>query len=141
MRPFEPFVLFQKSVRGGFASAWEVLSNMGTATYIFRGAEADLAEKLNAALLRAIRFAREPIHLSQAELRTTGQHRHYAPLLDRSNSLKFLKARFARRDGDVCRARGGALRRPGLNVPPGTPTPTHRRRAGTNCPRILEEVV
>ena len=95
-RPFQTFALFQKSVPGGFAAAWEVLSDMGTATYIFRGAEANLAEKLNTAL-RSIRFAREPIHLSQAELVTTGEHRHHVPLLNRSDDLKFLRARFVGR--------------------------------------------
>ena len=95
-RLFEPFVLFQNSVPGGFAAAWEVLSDMGTATYIFRGAEPDLAAKLNEAL-RSIRFAREPIYLSQAELLTTGEHRHHVPLLERSDDLKFLRARFAGR--------------------------------------------
>jgi hypothetical protein len=93
---FEPFVLFQKSVPGGVAAAWEDLGEMGTATYIFRGTEPDLAERLNAAL-RAICFAREPIYLSQAELVTKGEHRHYVPLLDRSGDLKFLRARFAGR--------------------------------------------
>ena len=99
-RLFEPFVLFQNSVPGGFAAAWEVLSDMGTATYIFRGAEPDLAAKLNEAL-RSIRFAREPIYLSQAELLTTGEHRHHVPLLERSDDLKFLRARFAGRVSHV----------------------------------------
>jgi hypothetical protein len=88
--------LFQKTVPGGFAAAWEELGDMGTATYIFRGAEADLVERLNAAL-RGIRFAREPIFLAEAELLTTGEHRHYVPLMGRSEGLKFLRARFAGR--------------------------------------------
>lgn len=95
-RPFEPFALFQKSVPGGFAAAWEELGDMGTATYIFRGTETDLVERLNSSL-RSIRFAREPIYLSQTELLTTGEQRHYVPLLDRSEDVKFLRACFAGR--------------------------------------------
>lgn len=93
---FEPFALFQKTVPGGFAVAWEELGDMGAATYIFRGTETDLADRVNVAL-RSIRFAREPIYLAEAELLTTGEHRHYVPLLDRSEHLKFLRARFAGR--------------------------------------------
>jgi hypothetical protein len=95
-RPFEPFALFQKAVAGGFAAAWEALGEMGTATYVFRGREADLAAQLSAAL-REIRFAREPVYLSEAELLTTGEHRLYVPLLRRSKHLAFLKERFAGR--------------------------------------------
>ena len=95
-RPFEPFALFEKAAGAGFAVAWEGLGKMGTATYVFRGAEPDLAARLNASL-RAIRFAREPVYLSEAELVTTGEHRHYVPLLRRSKELQFLKEQFAGR--------------------------------------------
>lgn len=115
---FEPFALFQKTVPGGFAAAWEELGDMGAATYIFRGAEADLADRVNAAL-RSIRFAREPIYLAEAELLTTGEHRHYVPLLCRSEHLKFLKARFAGRVLHV-EAEAHAARVAALCAEPGT---------------------
>jgi hypothetical protein len=95
-RPFEPFALFEKTAGGRAAVAWEVLGEMGTATYVFRGADADLAGTVNRAL-RAIRFAREPVYLPEGELLTTGAHRHLVPLLGRSDELKLLRRAFAGR--------------------------------------------
>ena len=95
-RPFEAFALFEKQAAGGLAVAWEALGEMGTATYVFRGAEPDLAARVNDAL-RATRFAREPLYLSEAELLTTGEHRHHVPLLRRSKELRFLRERLAGR--------------------------------------------
>lgn len=89
--PFIPFALFP--LKGGKALAWETMSDDALATYVFRGGDAAALASANAAW-RSIRFAREPVYISEAELKTVAEYRHHVPLLLRSPELPALKQRY-----------------------------------------------
>jgi len=80
------------ALRGDATVAWETLGEEALATYVFRGGTPSAAAEIDEGL-RAIGFAREPLYLAEAELKTAAAHRHHMPLLRRSAALGLLRRR------------------------------------------------